>query len=66
MLLPVFVCDGQNLHRASTRAAHSCSASHIRSTFHDGRRKHSRATENSGASRHQNDYALCLPSTRPS
>nr|WP_264753011.1 hypothetical protein [Klebsiella quasipneumoniae] len=59
MLLPVFVCDGQNLHRASSRPAYPRSAPYVRSALHDVWRKHSCPTKNSRSPRHQNDHALC-------
>nr|WP_235135719.1 hypothetical protein [Enterobacter huaxiensis] len=61
MLLPVFVCDGQNFHRASSRPAYPRSAPYVRSTLHDVWRQHPCPAENPRPSRHKNDYALCSP-----
>nr|WP_239549502.1 hypothetical protein [Lelliottia amnigena] len=63
MLLPVFVGDGQNLHRASTRPAYPRSAPHVCSALYDVWWKHSCPAKNSRSPRHQNDHALCPPST---
>ncbi|MCK7101254.1 hypothetical protein L8P39_01775 [Enterobacter cloacae] len=52
MLLPVFVCDGQNLHRASSRATYPRSAPYICSTLYDVWREHPCATKNPWSSRH--------------
>ncbi|WCE15717.1 hypothetical protein PHA72_08240 [Enterobacter ludwigii] len=62
MLLPVFVCDGQNFHRASSRPAYPRSAPYVRSTLYDVWRQHPCPTENPRPSRHKNDHALCSPS----
>nr|WP_247754208.1 hypothetical protein [Citrobacter freundii] len=59
MLLPVFVCNGQNLHRASARPAYPRSAPYVCSALYDVGRKHPCPAENPRASRHKNDYALC-------
>nr|WP_247687076.1 hypothetical protein [Klebsiella michiganensis] len=64
MLLPVFVGDGENFHRASTRTAHSRSSSYVRSTLYDVGREHPGSAENPGPSRHKNDHALRPPGTR--
>nr|WP_312154142.1 hypothetical protein [Lelliottia nimipressuralis] len=61
MLLPVFVCDGENLHRASARPTYPCPTPYVCSTLYDVRREHPCAPENSGPSRHKNDHALCPP-----
>nr|WP_264469257.1 hypothetical protein [Escherichia coli] len=52
MLLPVFICDGEDFHRASTRAAYPRSAPHICCALYDVGREHSCPAENPGAPRH--------------
>nr|WP_270292684.1 hypothetical protein [Enterobacter ludwigii] len=61
MLLPVFVCDGKYLHRASPRPAYPRSAPYVRSTLHDVWRQHPCPAKDSRTSRHKNDHALCSP-----
>ncbi|MDT8701736.1 hypothetical protein RI126_14985 [Kluyvera ascorbata] len=59
LLLPVFVCDGQNLHCASARPVYPRSTPYVRSTLHDVWRQHPCPTENSRPPRHKNNHALC-------
>ncbi|MDV2137672.1 hypothetical protein RZZ46_10655 [Citrobacter amalonaticus] len=62
MLLPVFICDGENLYSASTRAAYTRFAPHVCGTLHDVWREHSCSAKNTWTPRHKNDNALCSPS----
>ncbi|MEG4662647.1 hypothetical protein UXN76_15435 [Enterobacter cloacae] len=59
MLLPVFVCDGQNLYRAPARSTYPRSAPYVCSTLYDVRWEHPCPPENSWPPRHKNDHALC-------
>nr|WP_286133725.1 hypothetical protein [Enterobacter sp. 638] len=64
MLLPVFVCDGQNLDSAPTWAIDPRSASYVCSALYDVGRKYSRTAAHTWSPRYQNDHALCAPFAR--